>query len=488
MILKPLQLSILLPSVILKYIKFNFIIEDSITVLIKEVKYLMWVAIKVILSEEKIIYLPSNIAENINDMAMLTFGKKMDYVQVSKLKNKTNNKGNDFNHPINIQITSKLKDSLLINENIIYRFIFKENQIKIGPVIGLLLGNKSHLYTPQYMCKYSDRFGIYNTIGGLIYGFSANSIDWHNNSAYGLFYNNSSGNWQYSNFPLPEVIYRRNFHTDSESIKKLINITDNKFFNSFRFTKYDLYEYVNKNDDLASYLPDTELLMNFNTINRFLTKYNKVILKPLNLSRGRGIQVIENNGDGFIIHDYRHKISSDIYLNSLSSVKNYYENNKNIFNNYLIQQCFDLSKVLDSVFDIRVVMQKDENLKWKCSGIECRVAKSNSLITNISKGGYALSINEALLLAFPNNTDYKAIVQELEIFCENLCLYLDKMGHHFAEFGIDIGLDKNKKLWLIEVNVFPSFKGFRTMDYHSYIEIRHTPLKYALSLSDFREK
>jgi hypothetical protein len=64
---------------------------------------------------------------------------------------------------------------------------------------------------------------------------------------------------------------------------------------------------------------------------------------------------------------------------------------------------------------------------------------------------------------------------------------MDKMGEHFAEFGMDVAFDINKNLWLIEANVFPSFKGFKVMDYNNYLNIRYTPLIYAVSLTEFYE-
>jgi hypothetical protein len=62
---------------------------------------------------------------------------------------------------------------------------------------------------------------------------------------------------------------------------------------------------------------------------------------------------------------------------------------------------------------------------------------------------------------------------------------MDQMGHHFAEFGLDIAVDENKAIWLIEANVFPSFKGFKKMDRNTYLAIRYMPLQYALSLTEF---
>ncbi|MDR3644638.1 MAG: YheC/YheD family protein, partial [Clostridia bacterium] len=60
-------------------------------------------------------------------------------------------------------------------------------------------------------------------------------------------------------------------------------------------------------------------------------------------------------------------------------------------------------------------------------------------------------------------------------------------GEHFAEFGMDIAVDRQKKLWLIEANVFPSFKGFKKTDRETYLSIRYQPLLYALSLTEFGE-
>ncbi|MDP4177931.1 MAG: YheC/YheD family protein [Bacillota bacterium] len=445
----------------------------------------MWIKINIIISDKKIITIPNNNANFLNNKALLIFGKKIDYAEVVLFENITNINKHTFNNPINIQITSKLADSLLINENIIYKLVYNQSIIKIGPVIGFLLGNKTHLYTPEYMNKYSDRFGIYNSIGGLVYGFSPESINWNNNSTEGLFYNHETKKWVYGIFPLPEVIYRRNFHTDSNIIDMLINITNDKLFNSYRFTKYEMFTYIQKNKNLKRCLPDTALLKNFNTIHNFLVKYSKVIIKPVNLSRGIGIQVIEKINNSFTIHDYSHKVPADIYINNLNSLENYYMKNNNFFQNFLIQQCLDLAKFQSSIFDIRIVMQKDENLNWKCSGIECRIAKIPFLITNISKGGHAVSLDDVLKDAFPERTDYDDIKKSITTLCKDLCTSLDKMGHHFAEFGIDVGIDAAGKLWLIEVNVFPSFKGFKSMNYDEYIDIRETPLKYALSLTDF---
>ncbi|HEX3027243.1 MAG TPA: YheC/YheD family protein [Clostridia bacterium] len=69
--------------------------------------------------------------------------------------------------------------------------------------------------------------------------------------------------------------------------------------------------------------------------------------------------------------------------------------------------------------------------------------------------------------------------------CRKICVYLDTSGHHYAELGIDIAIDRDQNLWLIEANVFPSFKGFKKIDRETYLRIRYSPMIYARSLTGF---
>lgn len=64
---------------------------------------------------------------------------------------------------------------------------------------------------------------------------------------------------------------------------------------------------------------------------------------------------------------------------------------------------------------------------------------------------------------------------------------MDESDEHYAELGIDIAVDINKNIWLIEANVFPSFKGFKKIDWQTYLAIRYTSMLYALSLTRFGE-
>ncbi len=441
----------------------------------------MWAKIEIVPSSRNIIYLPSSLSighEQIN----VIFGGKSTYAAIRYRDDLELTAENSFQRPGRIMLSDKLRDEIFIAEPLVYQFKISDFHIAIGPVIGLLLGNDTYRYNPRHMKKYSDRFGIYHKVGGLIYAFSPKWIDWKTHTVYGLYYNHLIASWAYGCFPLPEVIYRRDFHTDLESIERLVKYTGSRLFNSYRFSKYELYDFIKPNPELNKYLPPTELSLDFDQVREFINRHLNVILKPIDLSRGRGICVIEKAGPQYKISDYRREIPIVSEFCDDEALKNFFADNQNLFSKYLIQKYLPLAKIGNSPFDIRVVMQKQPDKAWGCTGIECRVSNDGHL-TNISRGGYALSLGEALRQAF--TTDYELLEQQIHELCNNFCLCMDTGGEHYAEFGLDIAVDNARNLWLIEANVFPSFKGFKKMDPQIYLSIRYTPLLYALSLTQF---
>jgi glutathione synthase/RimK-type ligase-like ATP-grasp enzyme len=375
-----------------------------------------------------------------------------------------------------------LQDELCIMASPVYQMKISTGRLTFGPVIGLLLGNATYRYNPLHMSKYSDRFGIYSKFGGLIYAFPPKFINWKNHTTYGLYYNHITTAWEYGCFPLPEVIYRRDFHSDPEVIRKLVEYTGGRLFNSYRFTKYELFDFIKLHDGLQTHLPPTEYALEFNQVKKFIDRHHKVILKPIHLSRGRGICIIEKVASQYKVVDFRCKKPTIYKLYNDQYLKNFFAVYSDLFNKYLIQKYLCLAKIADSPFDIRVVMQKGSQKEWGCTGIECRVS-NNGYLTNISRGGYALPLDEALRQAFPADTTL--LMRQIHELYQNICRYMDTSGEHFAEFGLDLAIDTDQRLWLIEANVFPSFKGFKKMDPDIYLDIRYTPMLYAASLTQF---
>ena len=448
----------------------------------------MWIKVVYVPNDNECVIVPDYIAEKLNSACTVSFGRK--YVKLKTIISYSTDfiKKSAFDKPIIIKLSNNLKDKLFIPETQTYRMSIKGNKIIIGPVIGLLLGAKNHNYSSKYMRRYSSRLGIYNKVGGLIYAFSPTSMDWKKEIVYGIYYNIARSKWVHGVFPFPDVIYARNFRHTPEIVEKLSLITGGKLFNSHRYTKLELFDHVKLDNDLAKNLPPTEASQSYDQLKKFIDTHNNVILKPIGLSRGRGICVIEKTDSFYKVFDYRSRNSSKILLKGNDALLDFFNNNTGFFKRYLIQKCLRLAKIDNRRFDIRVVMQKKDRGCWSCTGIECRVSSPNKHLTNISRGGYPLPLDEALTLAF--NADFnmvQKITEEIHNYCFHFCKHMDKLGKHFSEFGMDIAIDEDKNIWLIESNVLPSFKGFKKMDYDVYLTMRYSPLLYALSLTELYE-
>lgn len=444
----------------------------------------MWIQIHVYPSDRSVLYLPPSLALYCGPETTVRFGAVAVRARVEAAQDLACSEEDTYERPGSLRITERLQNRLLLPASQIYRVKFSRREVLLGPVIGLLLGSQTHRYSPRHMRKYSDRFGIYPKVGGLVCAFSPSSVDWKESTVFGLYYNIRTKEWEYGKFPLPDAVYRRDFHSSEESIDRLMHSTDGKLFNSYRFTKYELYNYIEKNSELAAFLPATRLTESFGKVRDFIARYPKVILKPVDLSRGRGICVFERMGSVCRVTDYRYKVPVTSILPDAGSLENFFSNNPGFFSKYLMQQYIQLAHIGNSLFDVRVVMQKHPDRIWRCGGIECRVSGENCHLTNISRGGSALTLDEALERSFGSAGD---LPRRIDDFCRKFCLYMDEFGAHFAEFGMDIAVDTDKNLWLIEANVFPSFKGFKATDRKTYLSIRYTPLLYALSLTPFGE-
>jgi len=445
---------------------------------------MIWIkVIKQDISDDTI-YLPKKVAEKLPKEVTLQFGLKEIKVNLCEIEKSSIDKKNSFEDSIEVLCGKDIIQKLYIKESLIYQMIYKDETLYIGPVIGLLLGEQSYYYHNRNMQGFTRGMDIYNEIGGLFIAFKDISIDWNSMVINGLYYDNEVMEWRYGTLPFPSVVFRRAFYTSQKVVDELKRLTGNRVFNSTRFDKWEMHKILERHKNFQEYLPETKELIDIKFFHNFMNKYSDVILKPAGLSRGRGICFVHRINDNFGIYDYRISDNPRFYIVDKTSADEFIENNF-IQKNYIIQEQVKLATINGAPFDIRIVIGKNEDKRWRCRGIECRKAGAKNKITNISRGGQALSINNAMRLAFGPCIDTNKIRNELISVALKFCEIMDNSGEHFAEFGLDFAIDPNKHYWFIEANVRPVFRGFKQMDYENYLHIRHMPLLYAASLAGF---
>jgi hypothetical protein len=444
----------------------------------------IWVKITKKDSKGKVIWLPQGLSEELPKQVLLQFGLRTLQVDIVSTETLRLEKENSLDNPVNIQCSEEVIEKLLIREGQVYQLKYEGETVHIGPVIGLLLGEQSYYYHNSNMQGVTRGMGIYPEIGGLFIAFKDISIDWNNMIINGLYYEHRTREWKYGALPMPSVVFRRAFYTDEKIVEKLKKLTGNKVFNSKRFDKWDMHKMLEKHHSFKRYLPETQELIAVELFHSFIEKYKNIILKPAGLSRGRGICFIHRIGNSFGVYDYRSSEFPSFYIIEQNEIDEYIKENF-AGKSYIIQPQLNLATINGAPFDIRIVMGKNEDGSWNCRGIECRKAGPKNKITNISRGGQALSINNAIILAFGPSADTNKIRKELISVAEDFCKLMDRSGEHFAEFGLDLAIDSQQHYWFIEANVRPVFRGFKQMNYDNYLHIRHMPLLYAAALAGF---
>ena len=231
-----------------------------------------------------------------------------------------------------------------------------------------------------------------------------------------------------------------------------------KVFNDIRFDKWEFYCQLKDNEKLTPFLPETELLTADSLIT-MLQRHPKVILKPKNLSRGRGISIITLESPGtFVIHDYRYYNDFTI---AKSQFEEYLQEGKYLDNEYIIQPFLNLANIDGSPWDIRVVMQKNGENQWVCNGIECRLAPTGKLITNISNGGRALHLKEALELTFGKEVESDLISKDIHAISMEFCKKWIKQDVISLSLGWTLPLILNNITGLLKRMFVQLLKGLK---------------------------
>lgn len=440
---------------------------------------MIWVKIGRLDFESKAIYVPSLLAKNLPNETTIVFGGRKESATIVDRGVEEQASNRDI-----LLMGKSLIDSLHIQEELPYQLKFENGNIIIGPVIGLLLGRQCIYYNHKNMLEHTHALSCYSKTGGLFYAFTPEGIDYEKKVIYGLYYGLDQV-WKYGCFPFPNVIFRRGFLANKLQVDKIRKYVCSNIFNSSRRNKWEMHKLLEKDEKVYPFLPETYEVHESDIVADHLEKYKAVILKPTDLSRGRGIFILQQKSNGNIeVTDCLRKDNKSMLI-AQDGLSDFLLDGGFFNQHYIVQNRLDLATVNGCPFDIRVVMHKNIDDKWRCSGIECRIAGVDNMISNIARGGRALSINRTLLLAFGPDTDVKTLKEKVIEVSTNICKCMDKTGELFAEFGLDIAIDKNKHLWFIEANVRPSFKGFKLMDYRNYLYICSRPIIFASHLAGF---
>jgi glutathione synthase/RimK-type ligase-like ATP-grasp enzyme len=372
-----------------------------------------------------------------------------------------------------IHISENIIKALLMETKVKYEISFKNNKLVIGPVIGLLLGKKE-----ERLQKSLHHFLIYTMlyehINGVLFVFSEDQVNFEKEEIIGHLYDPENPNhWRKVTLPFPGSIFRR-VEMKKRVFNKFVEKMGSNIFNAYYFDKWDFWKSMSPDSDIKIHLPETTDQINVFTMNQLIEKYKGVYLKPIRGSCGKGIYYIDKEGCDYKI---RKNYTKGSQILSEEEMETFLGNNQS----HLFQQPIRLHTFEDRKVDYRVILQKNENGHWKCTGIIGRFGKNNGISSNFKSNGFAKEGAEALKLQF-GYSELQAFkkYQEIVEICIKVANKLTVVVGEYGDLGIDIGIDTDEKVWVIETNKRPAHElPLHIKDRKMYYKVKSNPVLYA---------
>lgn len=113
--------------------------------------------------------------------------------------------------------------------------------------------------------------------------------------------------------------------------------------------------------------------------------------------------------------------------------------------------------------DIRTIVQRDEAGRFELTGTFVKSAPPGRFVTNVKQGGSVDSLHHYLRHAVDDPMERVRMRREVEEISAEVG---DFLGERYANsvFGIDLGFDRYRRLWVIEVNTQPSLTVLSRVD------------------------
>lgn len=319
--------------------------------------------------------------------------------------------------------------------------------------------------------------------------FGANHINWDDGTMEGFMFTEQG--WCKKTVPFPHVVYDRlpNRRTErhrllAETREKMQKDYAIPWFNPGFFNKWDIHQKLMIEENIVDYLPETHNEVTIDKIEKLLSKFPFIYLKPTNGSLGLGVfKIIYNREE----ETYYARYKTEEFVNklqrstSLEALLSHIMKNRDL-SAYLIQQGIPLLKLEESFVDFRVHTNKDEIGKWVVSAMAAKLSGKGSITTHANSGGIIKTIPEI----FSDANEQEAVISKLSHASILISEAIDThMPGFIGEIGFDFGIDKDHRLWLFEANSKPG----RSIFYHPKLRnednlTRKLSIEYAVYLTE----
>jgi hypothetical protein len=334
----------------------------------------------------------------------------------------------------------------------------------------------------QEIGKRADEFDI------VLYLFSPLNIKPESSLIFGYRFDSGSLTWTKEEFSIPHYLYDRCFYGEDRESKEAKTIVswlkarkDITFLGYGLPNKWTLYEGLKNHPLISPYLPMTKKASTAEKVINELSKYEEIILKPIDGAHGYAVYSIRYDGKTMVVKTTKKGKIVEKRFESIEQITSWLEILliKHIF---LIQPRLDNRNRNNEPFDLRVFIQKDTQGNWKEIGRGVRNGKKYGLLTNISAGA-SVQTYQTWLPTVPS-FDHRYLSNELESLLSILPIELEKNFHPLFELGIDIIIAKDQSLWILDMNSKPGRKIISLNHPNKLESLYRAPLAYCQFLAN----
>ncbi|RKN79162.1 YheC/YheD family protein [Paenibacillus ginsengarvi] len=225
---------------------------------------------------------------------------------------------------------------------------------------------------------------------------------------------------------------------------------------SYGHNKWTKYKLLRRSSRLASALPRTSRLTR-RSLNSYLERFGKVIIKPSNSAGGSRVIQISPVGNGrYEVHDGKRtstvKGRRAVYA---------YAQRKTKGGKPIVQRRIALARVNGKPFDVRVMVQKKRKSRWTVTGTLAKIAGPGYIITNTARSnGKVVPVSTAIRRS--GLRPGSRIKGKLKSTAMKAVRQLHKY-YPIDTVGMDMGVDTKGKVWIIEANFKPAKSLFRKL-------------------------
>jgi glutathione synthase/RimK-type ligase-like ATP-grasp enzyme len=247
-----------------------------------------------------------------------------------------------------------------------------------------------------------------------------------------------------------------------------------------------VYQCLKQVTELKEYMPPTGLLGDPRVALRRLDGEGAVFIKPLSGAQGRNTYRLWRADDGRLAVAGRDSRNGIVHrrFNGEAEVQRFLarltERRRYLIQPYLRLYTQEAQAPETALaFDVRALVQKDGRGRWRLTGLAVRQGQPGSLTSNLHGGGRAVAARPFLARHYGDAAS-KNLVETLVCLSAKIPPILETHYGRLVELGIDFGIDRDGRIWILEVNSKPGRSAFtQAADREARDRATYNPLLYA---------